>query len=1805
MTEFDLPFPVKGLNDDVAFTDQPSLTTREALNMRGLDPKTGRERGAQRAGLSKYNAERIGSTATTNLLGAESEFDNAVWIKSNVNVVTGQADPASGTLADQLTNTTAGDNSDKIYQELQVGETRFLGQKYEFSVYVKKDASHATAPAFRFELSSIEYFEITVDIGTDSNGGIATLSSQVSQGETAYTVANDVTITSEGGGAWWKVLGRVVYHGLGSFTQDTSQARFTIHPRKVGGVEDIIVYKAYIQEMYHPKVQHLSSITYDNPNVTWNSNPFPYVPAAPDTLTTADNAEWSATTPNGGTVYGLATDIQENLYAIDNERGVVKYNSTGKELWAFQPELLPDQKIHALVVDPLSGVYVGISVSADEEEASIFRYNQVDDEIDEDVITKRTELHWKIQPGGIVKHMAYKNGRLYCAIDIVSKGKSEIVVYTAIQTAVPLEEQRYEVPHPVNHVEPDKSGSTYVSCPRNTKRGFSSTRGTPLQGINPSSTGSSHRTVSWTPKDLESWKQRIWSWYDATDIGTESILEEGGNVSTWQDKSGHGRHLYKNNEDAEVTAAPTYVKEGWAGMPAVRFDGNTQGLMSAMAGTNSLSQADAQKSSIPVYEGAAYAMFVVVRPTRSTNDTSPEGDGEGCIFGHLTRKAVKPGTASTLIDSNGVDLTLNANAAYQHDGATSCQPGRITYHDANVGGFMDTAETSYANDVAREEHVASSYSSSLMWSQLSWDYSERTLTSTVSNAGFYVGCKFIITGGHGRDGAYQVEAFGSNYLGTSGAYWVRLTSNLVSGSDLGNPASGIYSSSSYVTGVRAVQGKYLPSNSSTLAGILPGSADQVSEAFSRPSNDTSTYGSNEDDWDEDKHGVVLISIINDGGLDPQLAGDGTSINNSASGVGVLTPDTFDGVPEGKTRSLWRINGRPMDRWTSNQIKSGADSRSKFGYYKEQDEHFHFEGDILEVIVLDRKDRDSLTEPKILTHPTDPDYLKVVGTPVSGGSGYTPGDVWADIISVGSSGGEGEQGGHPCQPRVGSALYYYNTAVPQPYNNNYRSHMKIGTYDTAGAVTLSTTSGWGWQKNPWITFTANPVGGSGATASGVGDAGGVSAEPALKIHDPNSDTELERIEGYLAHKWGAAHCLPALKKIEDESEDDVWQHPYYKVPPLRTGESDPSKLHATAPILAKFNAGGKLVWTNNTSDFIGHAALLSPVLKGSPLKQYLYSFGNETDGTAEGAAETTGFKEITNLNTDPPTVVGGRAEAGFYDSQVWRPSIDNFASLHVPYIFANKTAVANKTYNFHLFSTTSSVTKNWEADDNSTTGSLDGYARDALVTTPSRESKGFWDGTSLQTYTNNRAVSVYIGTSDVASSGVTGKPNIYKMTLVDSKPNAKPPRTTVLVGVSDGEIKKVTAGAYANITTGDASPDLSAVSTYVSSTNLYGEMFLNDGDKVLAYNPLTDTIENLKPVGAGELPDGAALISSWRGRLILARDRDDPQMWSMSAMGNARDWDMYPEYTTSTQAISGLVARAGKVPDIINTLIPYNDDLLLFGCDHSIWRLTGDPMAGGQFDLVSDVTGMSFGDSWCKDPSGRIYFSGSRGAIYIMAPGGIPERLTKSSIEKRLQDIDFTKYRIKLVWDYLDEGLHVFQVPYGIGGTSVKHWFFDEKRAAWWEDEFGATDVQPTAVHVLDGDNSGDRVLLLGGEDSFIRKWDLDASSDDSNAIDAHFLLGPLTPRGTSSEIRFSHLTPVLADDQDGARFEIFAADVPDTKGEALVSGTLTPGRNQTNLSRVRGSYAWVRFRNAANGQRFAYESSGMRANQAGRKRIRL
>jgi len=692
-----------------------------------------------------------------------------------------------------------------------------------------------------------------------------------------------------------------------------------------------------------------------------------------------------------------------------------------------------------------------------------------------------------------------------------------------------------------------------------------------------------------------------------------------------------------------------------------------------------------------------------------------------------------------------------------------------------------------------------------------------------------------------------------------------------------------------------------------------------------------------------------------------------------------------------------------------------------------------------------------------------------------------------------------------------------------------------------------------------------------------------------------------IVGYLAHEYGAQANLPF-----GTAATDNYPHPFgitgtspdqIAGPPNQAGtavSSAQALANKRFGCVVKYSPEGKIQWTANEMASgdgsrpggFGYAVAVNSA--GN-----IYSLGPNPTGGAGGVQQV---RMIVDQGTTFSIAAADGAWSATFPSSAEqdyhypRIDVDEFDNLYIPY---NDSANAAS---FRVYSATGSL-----LHSDLFSASQQGYAVAVDRRIPEYRS-------DLAT---KRVEHIIVATEN---DSVATNATLHKVRLVSSAQSGDSPRSLVALGVSGGDIVKFTTAGVSTPTGGTGALDSSA---YIQSTSLFKRAYWTDGRQYRQYSPQTNVITAYKSTSAGSIPARCALIETWRGRIVLARSADEPHNWFLSKKDEPDNWDFFPPVPGETDAVAGNNSPAGLCPDIINCVVPYSEDILVFGGDHSIWALVGDPAAGGRLELVSDVTGMAFGRPWCKDPSGVLYFFGSQGGLFRWTPQARPERVSLNKIERDLQDVDLESYYIRLVYNHRDEGIHILQIPFGAGATNVTHWFFELKTEGFSEDVFGSaahTNVQPTAAMVIDGDDFDDRLVLFGCEDGFVRKWDRAAKSDDTRsdgttkiAIDSYVTIGPLQGAAeemSGGEVQFSGLTVVLSDQDDGARYELFAAEAPDSIGVALRQGVLVAGRNPPKWDRVTGAYAWLRLRNAAAEQRWAFERGFVRASPAGLARPR-
>lgn len=399
-----------------------------------------------------------------------------------------------------------------------------------------------------------------------------------------------------------------------------------------------------------------------------------------------------------------------------------------------------------------------------------------------------------------------------------------------------------------------------------------------------------------------------------------------------------------------------------------------------------------------------------------------------------------------------------------------------------------------------------------------------------------------------------------------------------------------------------------------------------------------------------------------------------------------------------------------------------------------------------------------------------------------------------------------------------------------------------------------------------------------------------------------------------------------------------------------------------------------------------------------------------------------------------------------------------------------------------------------------------------------------------------------------------------------------------LAVANGGLYRFDGGSVSTIAANFCSG--SAPTVYSARNGLV--VYFVDGNSYPTYNAETNTVGVLTAI-SGSVPGSGAgdrcrLICTWNGRLVMSGLRSDPQNWFMSKVDDPTDWNYFPALPSVLQAMTGSNADAGKVPEIVNTMIPYRDDLLIFGCDSSIWQMTGDPADGGRIDSISRTIGMAFGLPWCTDAAGRIYFYSSRGSIYRMAPGSLPDRISLP-IDEDLYNVDLSLHRVRLAWDDRWKGLHLVISPLDKTQPTTHYWwdsYTDRSTTfevlpdgSWWPDRFTNKNLNALAVHVFDGDDPGDRVIMFGGRDGYVRTYSDTAIDDDGSVIVSEIFIGPIQLKA-GDKFYLTDMQATLSLDSEDLNWSIHPGESAEAafNADPIDGGTLQAGRNHSQAVRV-------------------------------------
>lgn len=1528
------------------------------------------------------------------------------------------------------------------------------------------------------------------------------------------------------------------------------------------------------------RIKRFDKVVYDNRLLRYTANNQPILNWEKDLGT------------NGYTVFTYI-DNKENVYVCTSENKLLKYNKNGVLLYTLAPAI-PEKSasLCGVTTDDAGSVWIctghkdvrALSTSPSPLVSTEQLANCWIEKYTEQPGSEEPIKDYRVSLNMPVEKVLYKNGKLYALCnDVVNLDGVLVELGELFTTAAEVTQQR-SISYPACDFDVDIDSAIYWTAAENLTRYLNQ-----LNAVE----GFRKTLVDWTPNDLNSTTASIWSWHAADAIENYENNEE---LLVWEDQTGQGRNYFKyaggnvNGTSYPAVPGPLYKKQGLGQKPALLFGSNLQGpfTKTALYSDQSCSfPEDEAFSTSPVLtiKNQPITVFVVFKPDYDSFTFVANflyyGKSFCAVDTYTANQNTYPSVPGAVCLASNAALFGSQNSAPVSHGPAAKSFGNVYNTEANEARTVtnttaQTIKTSFRSDLA--------------------------YTNPIDISGF----------GAGPIG----EPFGTYVVPQQNAYIVSYT----------------------------IAHRYL--------------SPTVSVAL-------------QDD------GVNCFDSLRINGrpIDRYLGpgGYGRDRYNATNDYGIGSDS--DNV------HLMHTVGMPYTHLNQNDAILHISGQSPYGSISVDLENKFprtwFRGRIAEIIVAKHSDQTFTPRyPRKLglacKQPTESITINATTTrtvsqlEIAGPLGVAFSPTYNHVVP-----------GYQVTRTLGNKTTLYSGGILKAGGKYFNIAYLKDDFLVVGQ-NLNTTL-------PLGAAVINPA----------------EVQSQAVPHDPSTITDCERIEGYLAWKYGIWHNLPSGQYVAPTLGPGAtyssgnYPHPFRNAPPAKNGlpaVDGANILHPTAIAACLNTIDGSYRWAINgsTTNYAGGIGWSIAVDKNKDIYTY-------------GPPQQSGYQGITAAAVGSPVVVafggsgyfvgeiltvsGGvyvsqtqltviqvNAAGAILEAEIYRQGYYSVApvspvSVTSPY---GSGATFNLQYNasdylewpdghalarkLEFDSTSKTVSSGWAqplglgvtvapTHESLPKLSVDSFGNVALpITFNAGVAENGWS--VYATDSSNNALLLSSGSSDypinsavfekvspdyrigplptddfpsepttasqyprgeniyVANENPAETSSVYRYELISatSALEVASPRAQALVAVAAGALKKITSSGVSDpIGVGSLpSPQFDAQAAYVDSAVLFGKIYFTDGVNYRVYDPRLDKISTWSASDSGILPTRCKLLTNWRGRAVLARGADDPHNWHMSEQGNPNNWDTFPPVQTATQAISGNNARAGLCPDLINSLIPYNDDLLLFGCDSSLWMMRGDPMAGGVFDLVSDVTGVAFGRSWAKDPEGTLYFFGSRGGVYMMKPGGIPVSMTQSTIERRLTEVNLSQFYVEMFWNTYDDGLHLLLMPFTDTATQTKHYFWERKAGAWYEDKFHVT-KQPSAAVIVDGDAADDRCLLIGTYDANVVKWDKNATSDDGQIIDSKVVIGPVAPDDSEFDSRITNLAAVMAK-QGTVNYKLYASTTPDDRGEPVASGQFVPGRNPIHLVRARGAFVWVELQQANAYTRWSLESMRLDAFPAGRKR---
>ncbi len=703
LRSLEIVWPSQGVAEDEAFEDQPPLTTSYAKNVRLADKVTGRDRGSDRAGYSRWTGEALPAKAAELVAVGYRQQTVDYSIEKTRNFIQEgashdfQAGPP-GSLYWTFTGATQGADVEvggfptgvgKSIADADGGTFGFVRRDFPFtligsgdfciSAYARRDDASFPSNMAGLRLA----FGATEKIAElDLNTGLLALSGGGTGGG---------GVVSLGGGAYrfW------VWINYASGIPLTAQL---FPDREFGASTNATLFDAVKLE----KGQEPTA---------WNGA---------DGIGTL----WQRDNPDGTDCRWLDVDERGNIFALYGTAALRKLSADGAPIWSHQFPTKGD--VGVVAIDEIGRVFAGVSgrpvaipttfdtpfLEGDVEEARLWCYAQDFRKEAEGEDTEVLVEQWSIGLSdglrGFVTQIKVDRDKLYTVQNDPREGKAWLVVYEGLSGVRPIVALEQRRPYPCWALDASEDGRIATGSGSNVRR-----------GQNPLSAFTTDDLVGWTPLDLDEEvvagqpKFQIWSWFKFDDLNADietdqgNDPEDGASVVQWRDRSGKGRNL----SAASLTAAPKLRLKGLAGRPCLVFDGLNSLLQTLTSASIEKAFFDNQRGVIPNYrdsvstqDSGACTFMILFRPEKKIAGTVAD---QQVVFD-------APASYTAGVDRTALVVNREANDTAVAAGATSAEevslfarmqdaslePGQGTASGAQMCSYQSKFATLTANKLS-------------------------------------------------------------------------------------------------------------------------------------------------------------------------------------------------------------------------------------------------------------------------------------------------------------------------------------------------------------------------------------------------------------------------------------------------------------------------------------------------------------------------------------------------------------------------------------------------------------------------------------------------------------------------------------------------------------------------------------------------------------------------------------------------------------------------------------------------------------------------------------------------------------------------------------------------------------------------------------------------------------------------------------------------------------------------------------------------------------------------------------------------